>query len=201
MMKIGVFGGTFNPPHKGHFELAEAALEQLQLDFVLWVLTPDPPHKTDQPISPWQLRKQMVEEMISGNEKFRISMIEHERPGPHYAVDTVKALKVKHPEDQFIYLMGGDSLHDLPDWHDPQGFVDACDGIGVLRRPDDDVDMSALAETLPGLEQKVAFVDSPLIAISSHQIRQMVFEGKDVIEFVGELVQKIINRNHLYLNN
>ena len=112
-MRIGIFGGTFDPPHVGHLILAAEARDQLDLDCVLWVVTPDPPHKTTRALTPLETRLVMVHAAIDGDERFQISRIEIDRPGPHYSADTVRILAEEYPGSQLYYLMGGDSLRDL----------------------------------------------------------------------------------------
>ena len=117
-MRVGIFGGTFDPPHVGHLILAEECRTQLRLDRLLWVVTNQPPHKLDQTLSPVEKRVEMVQLSIAGNSHFELSRVDIDRPGPHYAVDTVRLLQEQLPEAELFYLMGGDSLHDLPTWHD-----------------------------------------------------------------------------------
>jgi len=133
-------------------------------------ITPDPPHKRGLPITPLLIRLELVKAAIEGDPLFELSGVEIDRPGPHYAVDTLLILHDLYPEDALIYLIGGDSLRDLPTWHQPLRFLEACDGLGVMRRPGDAVDLSHLEATLPGLKRKVMFVDAPLLEISSSQI-------------------------------
>jgi nicotinate-nucleotide adenylyltransferase len=102
------------------------------------------------------------------------------------------------PQDELIYLMGGDSLHDLPAWHTPRQFVEVCDGIGVMRRPGDRVALKNLEKTLPGLTQKVCFIDAPLIEISSSDIRNKVSQGKPVRYYLPASVYQIILERKLY---
>ena len=118
-MRIGIFGGTFDPPHLGHLILADEAHAQLELDRLLWVLTPDPPHKLHQSITPLVDRLDMLRATIAGNNAFELSMVDIERAGPHYAVDTLLILGRSYPGDALIYVMGGDSLRDLPTWYRP----------------------------------------------------------------------------------
>ncbi len=178
MRSLGIFGGTFDPPHIGHLILAAEAQAQFQLDRVLWVLTPDPPHKRDQSITDLEHRLTMVKLALADSPGFELSTVDVDSPGPHYAVDTVRILAGQYPSTRLVYLMGGDSLHDLPAWHDPAGFVSACQSIGVLRRPDDTVDMDSLEAEIPGIAQKVLFMDAPLLDIAAHDIRQRVASGR-----------------------
>lgn len=198
MNRIGIFGGTFDPPHVGHLILASEAADQLQLERVLWVLTPDPPHKQGLPITPLPIRLAMVEAAIEDNPLFEISRVEIERPGPHYAVDTMRLLHQSYPDSALIYLIGGDSLRDLPTWHRPQDFLALCDGLGVMRRPGDQVDLSRLEAVLPGLRQKVLFVDAPLLEISSSQIRQRIAQGRAYRYYLPPRVYAIIEEYRLY---
>jgi len=198
MGRLGLFGGTFDPPHLGHLVLADEARSQLCLERVLWILTPDPPHKDDQQLTALAHRLDMLTAAISDNPTFRISRVDIDRPAPHYAVDTVRLLAETYPHEELIYLMGGDSLDDLPTWHTPRQFVEACDGIGVMRRPGDRVALKSLEKTLPGLTQKVRFIDAPLLEISSSDIRSRVSQGKPVRYTLPAPVYQIILERKLY---
>jgi nicotinate-nucleotide adenylyltransferase len=197
-MKLGIFGGTFDPPHLGHLILAAEAYDQLGLDRLLWVLTPNPPHKLGQEITPVVTRMQLVQAAIADNPTFEFSRVDIDRLGPHYAVDTVRLLAARFPDAQLHYLIGGDSLRDLPMWHYPQELVDAVDVLGVMRRPGDAIDMLALEKRLPGLTAKVRFVEAPLLEIAASQIRQRVREGRPYCYYVPNPVYKIIHTTNLY---
>ncbi|HTX79697.1 MAG TPA: nicotinate-nucleotide adenylyltransferase [Longilinea sp.] len=197
-MRIGIFGGTFDPPHLGHLILAMEACGQLSLDRLLWVLTPAPPHKQTQPVTSIETRIQLVLAAIENDSEFQLSLVEIGRPAPQYAIDTVRQLRVQNPGAELYYLMGGDSLRDLPDWHTPQELVDECDGLGVMRRPDDDVDLTELEKQLPGLTAKVAFVDAPLLEISSRQVRQRIARGEPFRYYLSPKVYEIIVKQGLY---
>ncbi len=196
-MRLGIFGGTFDPPHCGHLHLAEAARSQLRLDRVLWVLTADPPHKQGQAISPVQDRLDMVLAAIAGRPAYELSRAEIDRPGPHWSADTVALLAEQHPGAELVYLMGGDSLHDLPRWVRPQAFLARC-SLGVLRRPGDAIDLPALERTLPGLTAKVEFIQSPPLAIASHEIRRRARARLSLEGLVPEPVARIIEARQLY---
>jgi nicotinate-nucleotide adenylyltransferase len=199
-MTIGIFGGSFDPPHIGHLVLAAEAQAQLCLSRVLWVLTAVPPHKPGFDFSELNHRLDMVRLAIQDNPDFQISRVDIDRPPPHYSVDTLRLLSVAYPTEALFYLMGGDSLHDLPTWHAPAEFLQACTGIGVLRRPDDQVDMHALEQTLPGIQEKVHFIRSPLIEISSTDIRQRVSSGLPYRYFLPPDVYHLICERNLYRN-
>jgi nicotinate-nucleotide adenylyltransferase len=197
-MRIGIFGGTFDPPHLGHLILAMEACGQLNLDRLLWVVTPDPPHKIGQSISPVNIRLRLIKAAIGDDPHFEVSRIELERPAPQYAVDTIRELRERYPEAELIYLMGGDSLHDFPDWHHPRLLVDTSDGLGVMRRPGDLIDLTELEKQLPGITAKLAFVDAPLLEISSRQIRERVSSGKPFRYYLPQAVYEQILAMNLY---
>jgi nicotinate-nucleotide adenylyltransferase len=197
-MRIGIFGGTFDPPHVGHLILAEECRTQLALDRLLWVVTDNPPHKQRVVITDIERRLQLVNLTIAGNTAFEVSRVDIDRPSPHYAIDTVRLLKQQEPGALMFYLMGGDSLHDLPSWNRPREFVRECDGIGVMRRHADQVDLVSLEKELPGITQKVHIVEAPILEIASHQIRQRIAAGEAYRYYLREAVYQAINELGLY---
>jgi nicotinate-nucleotide adenylyltransferase len=196
--KIGVFGGTFDPPHLGHLILAAEALDQLKLSRVLWVLTPVPPHKLDQTITALEHRLAMTQLMLDDYPEFELSRVEIDRPGPHYMLDTVRVIKNQFPAAEVLLLMGGDSLRDLRTWHRPKELLSICQGLGVMRRPNDTIDLDELEEILPGISKKVLFVDSPLLEISSRDIRRRVSEGRAFRHYLVSSVFDYIQTQNLY---
>jgi nicotinate-nucleotide adenylyltransferase len=197
-MRLGIYGGTFDPPHVGHLVLAAEALEQLELDRVLWVLTPDPPHKQGQYISPAFLRLEMLQAAIQDNPAFELSRVDLDRPAPHYALDTMRLLRSQYPNDAMIYLMGGDSLEDLPNWHLPVEFVAECDSLGVMLRPGTMIDIPELDKKIPGVGEKVCFVGTPLLEISASDIRKRVQQGRHYRYYLPEGVYEVIQARQLY---
>ena len=198
MGRIGIFGGTFDPPHVGHLILAAEAQSQLGLEQVLWVLTAGPPHKRGQPLAALQHRLDMLAAAIGDNPLFQVSRVDIDRPAPYYAVDTVRLLAQAFAGKDLIYLMGGDSLHDLPTWHRPHQFVEACGGIGVMHRPDDHVDLENLERVLPGILQKLLFVEAPLLEISSSEIRSRISQGRPFRYYLLPAVYAIIQDRKIY---
>ena len=196
--RIGLFGGTFDPPHLGHLILASEAQSQLELDRLLWVLTPEPPHKQDQPITSTEHRLAMVRLAIADNPSFELSRIELDRPGPHYTLDTIRLIAQQNPEAEIVPIIGGDSLHDLPTWHQPKEIVYACHWIGVMRRPNEESSLDELERELPGIRSKVHYVDAPLLEIASREIRNRIAEGRSVRYYLPMLVYEYIERHHLY---
>jgi nicotinate-nucleotide adenylyltransferase len=196
-MRIGIFGGTFDPVHIGHLILATESASQLDLDKVLWMVTADPPHKGEL-VTPVEHRLAMVAAAIDADPLFEISRIEVDRPGPHLAIDTMRLLHEFYPSDILVYLMGGDSLEDLPTWYKPADFLAECDEIGVLRRPGHLIDMESLEMKLPGLTARVHFIDSALIDISSTQLRAAIATGKPYRYSLPADVYHYIQEHGLY---
>lgn len=197
-MRIGIFGGTFDPPHVGHLILAAEARDQLGLERILWVVTPQPPHKLGRAISPLAVRMDLVQAAIQHDPAFVLSAVETQRPAPHYSADTVRILAEQNPGAELFYLMGGDSLHDLPTWMRPQAFLADLRGIAVMRRPQDTVDLSRLERALPGVTAKVHFVEAPLLEISSSAIRERAARGQHFRYFLPAPVYELIVQQGLY---
>jgi nicotinate-nucleotide adenylyltransferase len=197
-MRLGVFGGTFDPPHLGHLILAAEAADQLALDRVLWVLTPNSPFKQGTGISPLEVRLELLQAAIADLPGHVFSDVEIRRPAPQYALDTILQLKQDYPGDALIYLVGGDSLRDLPRWHRPQELLEALDGLGVMRRQGARIDLPRLEGLLPGLTAKLLWVNAPLIQISASDIRQRLRQGRAYRFFVPEKVYQIIESRKLY---
>jgi nicotinate-nucleotide adenylyltransferase len=196
--RVGLFGGTFDPPHVGHLILASEAKSQLELTRVLWTVTPDPPHKQDQSITSLEHRLAMVKLAIQDEPSFELSDIELSRPGPHYTVDTIKLLSQENPNAEIVPIIGGDSLNDLPTWHKPKEILYAAHWVGVMRRPGEETNLEALERKLPGISSKVHYVEAPLLEIASREIRERAASGKPFRYYLPESVYEYIERHHLY---
>ena len=196
--RIGIFGGTFDPPHVGHQILGMEAYDQLKLDKLFWVLAPQPPHKLGKKITPLEIRIRMVRKAIWRDEIFEFSSVDIDRPGPHYVLDTMKIFRENFPAGILIFLMGGDSLHDLPTWHKPKEFIRECDEIGVMHRPGEKIELDVLENELPGIKQKISFIEAPLLEISSNQIRTLVAERKPYKYYLPADVYRIVENCRLY---
>jgi nicotinate-nucleotide adenylyltransferase len=196
--RIGFFGGTFDPPHIGHLILAGEAVHQFQLDRLLWVLTPEPPHKLEKPITPLVHRQSMLEETIRGNPVFEFSSIEIDRPGPHYTLDSIRVLSRTEPDAEIFLLIGGDSLADLPTWRFAPDLVAEVSKIGVMRRPGDSTDSSALEAKLPGIANKLHFIDALLQPVSSSELRRRISYGEMYRYYLAPEVYEYIEANRLY---
>lgn len=195
---IGIFGGTFDPPHIAHAVLADEASHTLGLSSVLWVLTAQPPHKPERPISKVEHRIAMVEIVTGGDAHFELSRADLDRKPPQYAVGTMNWIHERYPDDALAYLMGSDSLRDLPTWHDPQAFVEACDLIGVMRRDGAEADLNYLGKQIPGVLDKLEFFDVPRLEISGSEIRRRVRAGEPHRYFLDPEVARYIANHQLY---
>ena len=194
---IGVFGGTFDPPHQAHYALAKAAFNNLHLMKVLWVPTSIPPHKSMGAGAGFEHRIAMVEAVIESEPDFDLSRVDVDRPPPYYAFGTMELLheQLHHP---LTYLMGSDSLRDLPSWKSPMRFLDACDHIGVMERATIDLDLEALDLQMPGLREKITIFPAPLMEISAWEIRRRIREGLPYRDVVHPHVHAYIERHDLY---
>lgn len=196
--RLGIFGGTFDPLHLGHLILAGEARWQLSLDQILFVLTPDPPHKRHRQIISAEARLELLAAAIQDQPGFGLSRVDIERPGPHYVADTMPLLGEEFPDKELVYLIGGDSLHDLPNWQRVNDFLAACSALGVMRRPGAVIQLDALFEQLPGLEDKLEFIDAPLLEIASREIRERVAEGGHYRYYLPPAVFELIEKRGLY---
>lgn len=196
--RVGIFGGSFDPPHLGHLILAAEAVDTLKLDQLFWVLTPDPPHKRDQVLSPIAMRLELLQSAIQNNPDFQLSDVDLNRPGPHFTLDTVIIMREAFPNATIYYLIGGDSLHDFPNWHAPAELLTHLNGLGVMRRPGDAVDLKSLELRLPGISDKVVFIDAPLLEIASSEIRRRIQQGKAYRYYLPDAVYRLIQSREYY---
>jgi nicotinate-nucleotide adenylyltransferase len=195
---IGAFGGTFDPPHLGHLFLALEAAYQLDLERVLWVLAGDPPHKPEAPLTPADIRLEMTQAALAGRPGLELSRVDLDRPGPHYAADTMRLLQAAHPGHGWAYLMGGDSLRDLPGWHEPAEFLARCDQLAVMPRPEAPIDLDALGRALPGLGEKLRILRAPYVVLSASDLRRRVREGHPFEHLLAPEVTEVIRAHGLY---
>jgi nicotinate-nucleotide adenylyltransferase len=196
--RVGVLGGTFDPIHIGHLILAEEAREQLKLDLVYFVPAGNPPHKQGRRLAPVEARVQMTELAVAGNDAFRVSRVDADRAGPHYTIDMVQIIQGQLPPGcELFFLMGFDSLTELPAWHEPARLITACHLV-ALTRHDIDVDWEKLEAALPGIRQRVTILDIPELEIASHQLRERIREGRSIRYLVPEPVRQYIAREEIY---
>jgi nicotinate-nucleotide adenylyltransferase len=196
--RLGILGGTFDPIHIGHLILAEEARDLLGLDQVLLAPAADPPHKREQGKSLATHRIKMVELAIADNPHLALSRIDVDRPGPHYTLDMMRLLQAQHgPGVEFFFLMGLDSLVDLPTWHRPAELMQQCRLI-AFSRPDADFDWTVLEAALPGVRQRVGLLPMPLMQISSRDLRQRAQQGRPLRYQVLPQIEQYIHEQRLY---
>ncbi len=187
-MKVGLLGGTFDPPHLGHLTLAQGVLEACQLDEVWFMPSHRPPHKNGNDITDNHYRVDMVQLAIAGNPDFKISLIEFERNGRSFTIDTIEILKANYPHFDFYFIIGGDMIEDLPNWHRIDELSDLISFIGV-NRPGYDPDKE---------RYKVSLIDVPQIDVSSSEIRKDLNLGRSGRYLLPESVRTFIEEKGLY---
>jgi nicotinate-nucleotide adenylyltransferase len=198
-MKLGVLGGTFDPVHNGHILIAEAALSRLNLAQVLFIPAGHPRFKGSQSVTAAGKRLRMVELAIAGKPSFRLSAMEMERKGVTYTVDTLRELKgILKPRDELFFIMGWDSLKELPLWHNPSKLISLCRLVVVPRAGYPEPDLTELEKEVTGISQRVVMLDGPQIEISSSDIREKVKNGADIRGLVPDVVAEYIAENGLY---
>lgn len=197
-MRVGVLGGSFDPVHIGHLILAEEARGRLDLAVVYFVPAGEPPHKRDRRLAPAEDRIAMIELALADNEHFRVSRVDVDRPGPHYTVDLVQIIQEQLPAGcELYFLMGFDSLAELPTWHEPARLIAACHLV-ALTRHDISVDWEKLEAALPGIRQRVTILDMPELEIASHQLQERIRAGRSIRYLVPDEVARYIREHGLY---
>jgi nicotinate-nucleotide adenylyltransferase len=201
-VRLGVLGGTFDPPHVGHLILAEEARTRLQLDKVLFVPAGDPWRKAGQEITLAQHRLAMVQLMLVSDPHFEVSTLEVERPGPSYTVDTLEALHQQHGSGLELYfILGEDALHDMPHWKDPARIVSLA-WLAVAPRPHgSESGVVDLEDVVPGLSERIVPLPMPTIDISSTALRERARAGLSLRYLVPLAVEEYIRRHGLYAGN
>jgi len=198
VLRVGLLGGSFDPPHIGHLLLAEEARDQLGLSEVRLAPAGRPPHKLELDMTPVADRVRMTELAIADNPSFRLSRVDADRPGPHYTIDMVKLVRDQLPPDAELYfLMGFDSLRDLPKWREPAQLIRAAHLV-ALTRPDIPIRWESLEEQLPGVRERVTLLDMPELEIASRDLRERVRKGRSIRYMVTEPVRMYIEERGLY---
>ena len=196
-MRIGVFGGTFDPVHQGHLILAEQCREQGRLDEVWFVPAARPPHKTAMELTPFAQRVEMLNLAIAGQPAFRVEELEKDRPGPSFTAVTLEELQRLHPAHRWFLALGGDALRDLPGWHAPERIV-ALAELLVMPRPGAVVPPPEELRTLLGPAARAQVVEVPLIGIASSDLRRRLAKGHSVRYLVPRGVEAYIHDKRLY---
>ena len=201
--RIGVFGGSFNPPHVAHLILAERARTERALDRVLFVVAGRPPHKAPRPLAPAEDRLRMVELAVADNPAFEVSDVELRADGASYTLRTIRALKrALGPDAELLLMMGGDSLLDLPTWWHAQELAREV-AIVTFARPGSELGgkLDTLAEHFGGdwvNRVRELMVQAPLMEISATDVRRRVRDGRSVRYMVPEAVRAYIEERGLY---
>lgn len=199
--RIGIIGGTFDPVHYAHLAIAEEVYCTLKLSRVVFVPAGEPPHKTGLPITPTEQRLAMLRLALAGNPHFALSLVDLQRPGPSYTVDTLRLLRQEMgPLVDFYFIIGGDSLQDFPHWYDPEGILAQATIVALMRPGYTHIHTSSkhLEMLLPGLEQRLITLAGPKMEISSTDLRQRVCEGKPIKYQTPEAVEAYIFAHQLY---
>jgi nicotinate-nucleotide adenylyltransferase len=198
---VGVFGGTFDPVHLGHLIVAEQCREQVDLDQVLFVPAARPPHKQDHPTASFVRRVEMLELALAGQPAFQIEQLEKDRPGPSYTADTLQELRRRESEQELFLILGSDCLVDLPNWHEPERILDLATLL-IVGRPDSPRgskdDLRCALGIAPDAPAKFQIVDSPLIEISSSDIRRRIREKRSIRYLVPRAVECYLQTHGLY---
>ncbi|BCJ88559.1 nicotinate-nucleotide adenylyltransferase [Effusibacillus dendaii] len=198
-MKIGLFGGTFDPIHIGHMVAARVALEALGLNRVIFIPTGFPPHKMGVSVTPAEKRLQMVVLAAGYDPVFSVSDWELTQQGPSYTVDTLTHYRSEYPADELYFIMGADMLHDFPNWRQPDKILQLARLVGMAR-PGFDLDkcQALLQKEIPGSEERVYFVDMPGLEISSTWLRERIRNRQAVDFLIPDRVIHFIEENRLY---
>ena len=197
--RIGILGGTFDPPQLGHLILAEYSRETLHMDHILFVPVADHPVKQGEMRLPIKHRLAMLRLAVSDNPHFSISRVDIDREGPHYSADTVNIIREQFPEAELYFVMGGDNLRTLPTWKRAQDLYRCC-RLAVMKRADEDIAPSMHDDVLPGLSQKVDIVDVPLLSLwlSSTYVTERLRDDLSVRYLVPDAVLDYIADYDLY---
>ena len=199
-MNIGVMGGTFDPVHNGHLIVAEEARARLNLSEVVFVPAGRPWQKADRAISAAEHRLQMVRLATADKPYFKLATLDIERAGPSYTIDTITELRTRiDSKDELFFILGWDSLVELPRWRDAPQLVTLSHLVAAPRPGYPRPDLKSLETEIPGITARVMIMDKPAIDISATNIRQRVAGGLSIHHLVPERVTEYIRQQKLYL--
>ena len=198
-MNIGMIGGTFDPIHNGHLTVAEETRTRLDLAEILFVPAGQPWLKMNTPISAAEHRVQMVRLALADKPYLKLSTIEEERAGPTYTDDTITELGAQlGAGDELFFILGWDSLAELPQWREPSRLIKMCRLVAIPRVGYSIPELNSLEALVPGLSQRVTLLDTPHIDISASAIRDRVAHGLSIHHLVPEPVNRYIKQHNLY---
>ncbi len=196
-MRVGIFGGAFNPPHLGHLVCAQEAMTQLELDRVVFMPVGEAPHREIPGDPGAEARLEMVELAVADDERFETSRLELDREGPSYTADTLEQLAKESPDDELFLILGGDQAAALGAWHEPEKVLERAT-VAVFERVSWGRNAIGIKiGRLPGAE-RVRYLDMPLMQVSSSAIRRRVSEDLPIRYLVPDRVEEYIRENNLY---
>jgi nicotinate-nucleotide adenylyltransferase len=196
--RIGVLGGTFDPPHLGHLWLGALAAEELALERVFFMPAARPPHKAEREMSPAADRFLMVRLAIAGEERFELEPLEMERTGPSFTVDSVEELRRLHGADARLFLvMAADSLEQIDTWREPDRLLELVEWA-VGPRPGAVTERAALTERFGAAADRIHLLEGPALDVSSTEIRRRVAAGQTIRYLVPRSVEEHIHDRGLY---
>lgn len=198
-IRLGLLGGTFDPPHFGHLWLAESARDQLHLDQVLFLPVGEPPHKQGNSITAVSRRLHMTQLAISNHPAFCLDTLDIERPLPHTTCSLLPLVQAAHPDADLWLIIGTDSLRDFPTWHEPENIIAQC-RLAALARPGVVVDWNVLETAVPGLRAATDELAGPTMDISSTAVRQWAKHNHSLRYLVPAPVLDFIQQHALYLS-
>lgn len=202
-MRLGIYGGTFDPVHYGHLLVAESCRESLQLDAVWFVPAHQPPHKLNRTLSPAEQRARMLRLATDGHPNFHVSRVELDKQGTSYTVDTLKQIRETHRQAEMFLLLGADSLHDFPTWRAPEEICRLAMPVVVHRGGTTPPDLQVLRPLVPDdLWHRLSQyqVEMPIIEISSSAIRERVRNDRSIRYRTTAAVEHFILEHGLYRN-
>jgi nicotinate-nucleotide adenylyltransferase len=195
--RLGILGGSFNPPHVGHLVCAQEAFEQLALGAVLLMPVAVPPHKAPREDPGAEHRVELCRRAVAGDERLGVSTLEIERGGPSYTVATLQALHALHPEDELTFIAGADMARSLPSWREPERVLELATFAVAERKG---AGRAEVVESVRGLGRaaRLAFFAMPRIDVSSSLVRRRVAEGRSVRYLVPDAVAGYLGEHGLY---
>lgn len=198
--RIGIMGGTFDPVHMVHLTLAENAYHDFDLDEIMMLPNGDPPHKTDKVITPAVHRMAMLQQAVDGIPYFRISDMEMKRAGYSYSSVTLEELKKAHPDTDYYFIMGADSLFEIETWHEPAVLMSDCIILAAMRNhTPDDVFRKQMTYLQNKYHADIRFLNIPDMAVSSSEIRSRVRNRQSIRFLVPDCVRAYIEEHQLYI--
>jgi len=196
---IGIFGGTFDPPHYGHLAAAQEALDTAGLDRVLFVPSQRNPLKLDADISDTEHRLAMTALAIADDPRFELSHADVEREGPSFTVDLLERLQQQlGPGQDLAFIAGMDVLHELHRWRDPQRLLGLARLLVVQRPGQETAHPEEMDERVPGASRRIQIVHTPGVAISSTDLRARIRTGRPIRYLVPDAVAAYIREHRLY---